>query len=200
MLNPLASRRIIASLCATVGLVLGVQGSNGQPAVEKGKIYWTNAGYGTQIQRADLDSSNVEDLVTGLFSPSIALDIPQPAPTLVSTHNTVPPTTSRLEPNYPNPFNSTTQISYRLATPGPVRLDIYNILGQQVHTLVDQVQAAGFYQAPLERPRSARRCGSDGDLSRALALPRRRADATAALAQVVAKCAKNSINIQPYSL
>ena len=117
-----------------------------------GKIYWTDwADYwspdGT-IQRANLDGSNVEILVTGLFSPSIALDIPQPVPTLVSTHSTVLPTTSRLEPNYPNPFNSTTQISYRLATPGPVRLDVYNILGQQVHTLVDQVQAAGFYQVP----------------------------------------------------
>ena len=117
------------------------------------KIYWTDWGTdywspdGT-IQRANLDGSNVEILVTGLFSPSIALDIPQPTPTLVSTHSTVLPTTSRLEPNYPNPFNSTTQISYRLAAPGPVRLDVYNILGQQVHTLVDQAQAAGFYQVP----------------------------------------------------
>ncbi|MDE2736451.1 MAG: DUF5050 domain-containing protein [Gemmatimonadota bacterium] len=118
-----------------------------------GKMYWTD--WGTDywspdgaIQRANLDGSNVEILVTGLFSPSIALDIPQPAPTLVSTHSTVLPTTSRLEPNYPNPFNSTTQISYHLAIPGPVRLDVYNILGQQVHTLVDQVQAAGFYQVP----------------------------------------------------
>ena len=118
-----------------------------------GKIYWTDWGTdywspdGT-IQRANLDGSNVEILVTGLFEPSIALAIPHPVPTLVSTHSTVPPTTSRLEPNYPNPFNSTTQISYRLAIPGPVRLDVYNILGQQVHTLVDQVQAAGFYQVP----------------------------------------------------
>ena len=118
-----------------------------------GKIYWTDWGTdywspGGTIQRANLDGSNVEILVTGLFSPSIALAIPRPVPTLVSTHSSVPPTTSRLEPNYPNPFNSTTQISYRLATPGPVRLDVYNILGQQVHTLVDQAQAAGFYQVP----------------------------------------------------
>ena len=56
------------------------------------------------------------------------------------------PTISRLEPNYPNPFNSTTQITYRLAAAGPVRLAIFNVLGQSVRTLVDQVQAAGFYQ------------------------------------------------------
>ena len=48
------------------------------------------------------------------------------------------PMVSRLEPNYPNPFNSTTQIAYRLATAGPVRLEIFNVLGQSVRTLVDR--------------------------------------------------------------
>ena len=53
---------------------------------------------------------------------------------------------SGLESNVPNPFNRTTRIAYRLATPGPVRLAIFNALGQPVRTLVDQVQAAGRYQ------------------------------------------------------
>ena len=56
------------------------------------------------------------------------------------------PTTSGLSPNYPNPFNASTQIAYHLATPGPVRLKIYNTLGQPVRTLVDQFQTAGSYQ------------------------------------------------------
>ena len=55
-----------------------------------------------------------------------------------------------LAPNAPNPFNSTTQISYRLATPGSVRLDIYDVLGQPVRTLVDQIQAPGFYRVPWD--------------------------------------------------
>lgn len=55
-----------------------------------------------------------------------------------------------LAPNAPNPFNSTTRISYRLARPGSVRLDIYDMLGQPVRTLVDQVQAPGFYQVPWD--------------------------------------------------
>ena len=54
--------------------------------------------------------------------------------------------TSVAYPNVPNPFNASTQITYRLATPGPVRLKIYNVLGQLVHTLVDEFQAAGSYQ------------------------------------------------------
>ena len=53
---------------------------------------------------------------------------------------------SGLDPNVPNPFNASTQITYRLATPGPVRLEIYNVLGQPVHTLVDEFQTAGFHQ------------------------------------------------------
>ena len=56
------------------------------------------------------------------------------------------PITSGLYPNFPNPFNANTQIAYRLASPGPVRLEIYNVLGQPVRTLVNQSQPAGFYQ------------------------------------------------------
>ena len=61
----------------------------------------------------------------------------------------MPPSSKKplgLAPNVPNPFNPSTVISYRLATPGAVRLEIYNLLGQSMRTLVDQVQAAGAYR------------------------------------------------------
>ena len=48
--------------------------------------------------------------------------------------------------NYPNPFNSRTHLAYRLAASGVVRLELYNVLGQRVRTLVDRFQAAGEYQ------------------------------------------------------
>ena len=51
-----------------------------------------------------------------------------------------------LATNVPNPFNSATQIAYHLSSPGPVRLVIYNLLGQPVRTLVDRFQAAGSYE------------------------------------------------------
>ena len=51
-----------------------------------------------------------------------------------------------LAPNAPNPFNASTLIPYRLDADGPVRLEIYNLLGQRVRTLVDEVQAAGAYR------------------------------------------------------
>ena len=56
------------------------------------------------------------------------------------------PEVSGLAPNFPNPFNSATLITYHLSSPGPVQLVIYNVLGQPVRTLVDQSQGAGSYQ------------------------------------------------------
>ncbi len=56
------------------------------------------------------------------------------------------PALSGLAPNYPNPFNAGTWLVYRLADPGPVRLEVYNVLGQRVRTLVDEVRNAGSYQ------------------------------------------------------
>ncbi len=50
-----------------------------------------------------------------------------------------------LAPNFPNPFNSSTLIVYRLADAGPVRLEVFNSLGQHLNTLVDDHQAAGRY-------------------------------------------------------
>ena len=53
-------------------------------------------------------------------------------------------------PNRPNPFNSTTQITYHLASPRPVRLVIYNLLGQVVTVLADAYQEMGAYQVAWE--------------------------------------------------
>jgi subtilisin family serine protease len=47
--------------------------------------------------------------------------------------------------NYPNPFNPSTTIDYALPAGGPVKMNIYNIRGQLVRTLIDQEQAAGSH-------------------------------------------------------
>ena len=57
------------------------------------------------------------------------------------------PTSYGLEANYPNPFNPSTAIRYRLPDAARTRLVIYDVLGQRVRTLVDAVQSAGFHQA-----------------------------------------------------
>ena len=47
--------------------------------------------------------------------------------------------------NYPNPFNPTTQIKYSLPKDTNVKLEIYNIKGQKITTLVDEKKEAGYH-------------------------------------------------------
>jgi hypothetical protein len=55
------------------------------------------------------------------------------------------PLSTRLAGNYPNPFNPTTRIQWDLAQAGPVKLRVYNMLGQQVATLVTPTLPAGSH-------------------------------------------------------
>ena len=55
------------------------------------------------------------------------------------------PKTMKLHQNYPNPFNPTTVISYDLPKTQLVQINIYNMLGQKIANLVNNVQSAGNY-------------------------------------------------------
>ncbi len=71
-----------------------------------------------------------------LITPSSVLAVDEPQQT---------PQTFGLDQNYPNPFNPSTTISYELASPGDVRLTIYDALGREVSTLVNAPQSGGRY-------------------------------------------------------
>lgn len=57
-------------------------------------------------------------------------------------------TTYALQQNYPNPFNPKTEIVFSLASQDKVRLIVYDILGREITTLVDEVRAAGRHIVP----------------------------------------------------
>ena len=55
------------------------------------------------------------------------------------------PVSFSLNQNYPNPFNATTEISFNTAATGNVVLDVYNITGQKVKTLINSELASGTH-------------------------------------------------------
>jgi hypothetical protein len=67
------------------------------------------------------------------------------AEAMIGSGGTDLPTDFNLEQNYPNPFNPTTQITYQLPRDADVRLEVFDMAGRQVATLVSRNEAAGTY-------------------------------------------------------
>lgn len=65
--------------------------------------------------------------------------------TVSGVQETVLPMQFMLEQNYPNPFNPTTTIRYHNPERGHVRLTVLTLLGQEIATIVDEVQEAGAH-------------------------------------------------------
>jgi endoglucanase len=85
--------------------------------------------------------------VSGFFNESQLSSVKEDFPQL--------PNRFEMAQNFPNPFNPTTSITYRISTPSHVSLKVYDMLGREVRTLVDQRQNPGTYAVNFDGSRLA---------------------------------------------
>ena len=93
-----------------------------------------DAANGDQFEIVANHLPSSKDLWT--FNPSILTNVKQ---------GTTVPSSFALSQNYPNPFNPTTTIRYELPVLCKVTIKIYNLLGQEVRTLENEIQSAGSH-------------------------------------------------------
>ncbi|NIR95745.1 MAG: T9SS type A sorting domain-containing protein, partial [Gammaproteobacteria bacterium] len=96
------------------------------PAARDNLIFLPTGGLGLTVLR--------NDLITSIGTDNHVRVIPQ----------------FKLHQNFPNPFNVETVISYQIAQLSHVQLNIYNILGQKIKTLVNEVQEQGAHEITLD--------------------------------------------------
>lgn len=104
------------------------------------KIRTNQLGSGQQLAAFEINNNDP-------LRPTARIPVRLDVLTDVSEQNLGIPETYELSQNYPNPFNPTTKIKFALPKESVVRLKIFNLLGQEVATLSDEVRPAGYYIA-----------------------------------------------------
>jgi len=109
------------------------------------KIYFVNQ-----------NNSISNPIITADYPVELIGKVNQGRPIIVSSvvtdteENTRIPTEFTLEQNYPNPFNPTTTISYQIPADNLVTLKIYDILGTEIATLVNENKSAGKHEVKFD--------------------------------------------------
>ncbi len=108
----------------------------------------------TSISRQLTDEEATEYTIENIFAkttnPDFGYDWLPEKPLLTGVEDNLTgqiPEKYNIFQNYPNPFNPTTTIQYQLPSESKVKIRIFNILGETVKVLVNQVQEAGYYRA-----------------------------------------------------
>lgn len=102
---------------------------------------------GEFVHLVDIDADGYVELIT--TSSGRATVTSTPAQTVSVNNQNEIVKNYELKQNYPNPFNPTTTIEYSLNKNSDVKIIIYDMLGKEVNTLVNQKQVSGTYKLNL---------------------------------------------------
>ena len=131
-----------AAIGCLIGLVFGVCAS-AEPLLE-GRVRLAS---GEVIASAQVQVFDMTDLQRGAVAQATTDGRGYFALPLAALPGLALPARFELGANYPNPFNPSTLIPYQLAASSYVRLEVFNLLGQRIATLVAGEQAAGVHTA-----------------------------------------------------
>ena len=131
-----------AAIGCLIGLVFGISAS-AEPLLE-GRVRLES---GEPVADAQVQLFDLSDLRQGAIARAMTDGAGYFALPLAALGGRVLPARFALGPNYPNPFNPSTIIPYQLAASSEVRLEVFNLLGQHIATLVDGERPAGFHTA-----------------------------------------------------
>ena len=141
-----------------IGLVLSV--SVGAESLLEGRVRLSSGqpAVGAQVRLFDLTDLRRFVGTTTDETGHFAL----PLRALSTARGTALPTDFALGQNYPNPFNPSTVIPYQLPVSAHVRLEVFNLLGQRLATLVDGMRSAGTHTAQWDATDAAGRAVGAG--------------------------------------
>ena len=140
-----------------IGLVLCV--SIGAEPLLEGRVRLES---GEPVADAQVRIFDLADLRRGAIARAQTDDTGYFALPLAALAGSVLPERFTLGQNYPNPFNPSTVIPYQLAASSAVRLEVFNLLGQHLATLVDGERPAGFHTATWQATDGAGRAVGAG--------------------------------------
>ncbi len=118
-------------------LIIAVDGQSNKIGYDQLRVVIWDNNDGDKLLVDNLESGTIQGVIKMSTDQSFAKDMDETT--------TAVPKVFGLGQNYPNPFNPSTQISYSIPEAGNVDLKVYDILGNEITTLVNETKAPGNY-------------------------------------------------------